>query len=369
MNGGATSVGCLAPLADVERTPAVAELPKADTHVHAESGARLEQVFAERTGRPGTDWPAKARELMRSLPPGAARLETWSPDVPYPRSRVDEVDGNPGYLEARIQRVLAEAAADGAILVEVMFGARTILREDFLDRFASSLAEVCRRFPQFHAVPIVVAPATEEWATTLLPCCLAAARHGLAGLNIMPAPYDQPANWSVVHGWAERARDAGLGIAAHAGEFGALHLAEALEVPGLTRIGHALAAAGTPRLLDRIATRGVTIECALSTNVVLGAVDSYERHPIRRFVECGIPVTICTDDPVRACTTIGREYAIAAQLGFSPEELLEFTHAGVRASFCAAPERSRLLSLVADTSDGRSAGRSEEPGRFGRQMA
>ena len=168
----------------------------------------------------------------------------------------------------------------------------------------------------------------------------------LAGLNILPAPYDQPADWSVVHGWAERAREAGLGIAAHAGEFGALHLAEALEVPGLTRIGHAIGAGSDPRLLDRIAARGVTIECSLSSNVVLGAVASYEHHPIRRFVERGIPVTICTDDPVRACTTIAREYAIAAKLGFSSMELRGFTRAAVRASFCDPAERDRLLPLI-----------------------
>ena len=337
----------IAPLTKVEIEPAIAALPKADVHVHAESGARLEQVIARRTGRRGTDWRVKARELMRDRAPGMARLETWTPDLPYPRSWVDEVDGNQDYLEARICRVLVEAAEDGALLVEVMFGARTILRDDFLDRFAAALAEVRDRYPRFHAVPLVVAPVTEEWAATLLPRCLAAARRGLAGLNILPVPYDQPADWSVVRRWADRARDAGLGIAAHAGEFSALHLAEALEVPGLTRIGHALAAATDPRLLDRIAARGVTVECALSSNVVLGAVDSYERHPIRRFVERGIPVAICTDDPVRACTTIGREYAIAAKLGFSLEELCEFTRAGVRASFCRPAERDRLLRLIA----------------------
>ena len=336
----------LAPLTDVEIAPAIAALPKADIHVHAESGARLEQVIAQRTGRRGTDWRAKARALMRHLPPGIARLETWSPDLPFPRSWVDEVERDPEYLEARIRRVLAEAAADGALLVEVMFGALHLLRDDFLDRFAASLAAVRHNFPQFHAVPLVVATTTAEWAATLLPRCLAAARRGLAGLNILPAPYDQPADWSVVHGWAERARDAGLGIAAHAGEFGALHLAEALEVPGLTRIGHAVGAGSDPRLLDRIAARGVTIECALSSNVVLGAVASYERHPLRRFVERGIPVAICTDDPVRACTTIGREYAIAAKLGFSPAELRGFTRAAVRASFCDPAERYRLLPLV-----------------------
>ena len=340
--------GLIAPLAEVETAPAIAALPKADIHVHAESSARLEQVLVERTGRRSTDWRSRARELMRDLPPGMPRLETWGPDFPFPRAWVDEMaDENPGYLEAQIGRVLVEAAADGALLVEVMFGARTILRDDFLDRFAASLASVRHRFPRFHAVPLLVAPTTAEWAATMLPRCLAAARRGLAGLNILPMPYDQPADWSVVYRWAERARDAGLGISAHAGEFNALHLAEALKVPGLTRIGHALAAASDPRLLDRIAARGVTIECALSSNVVLGAVESYESHPVRRFVEHGIPVAICTDDPVRACTTIGREYAIAAKLGFSPAELRGFTCAAVRASFCSPTERDRLLRVIA----------------------
>ncbi|MDE0445466.1 MAG: hypothetical protein OXH96_02260 [Spirochaetaceae bacterium] len=335
------------PLSDFRIAPSIEALPKADIHVHAESGARLEQVLAQRTGRRGTDWRVKARDLMRDLPPGMARLETWIPDLPYPRSWVDEVDGSKDYLEARICRVLVEAAEDGALLVEVMFGARTILRDDFLDKFATSLAAVRDRYPRFHAVPLVVAPVTGEWAATLLPRCLAAARRGLAGLNILPVPYDQPADWSVVHRWAKRALDAGLGIAAHAGEFGPLHLAEALDVPGLTRIGHALAATTDLRLLDRIAARGVTVECALSSNVVLGAVEGYEDHPIRRFVERGVPVAICTDDPVRACTTIGREYAIAAKLGFSAAELRGFTCAAVRASFCRPAERDRLRRLIA----------------------
>lgn len=336
----------IVPLAEVETAPAIAALPKADIHVHAESSARLEQVLAERTGRRSTDWRSRACEMMRDLPPGMPRLETWGPDFPFPRSWVDDIDDKPGYLEAQIGRVLVEAAADGALLVEVMFGARTILRDDFLDRFAAAVATVRDRFPQFHAVPLLVAQTTAEWAATMLPRCLAAARRGLAGLNILPITYDRPADWSAVYGWAERARDAGLGISAHAGEFGALHLAEALEVPGLTRIGHALAAATDLRLLDRMAARGVTIECALSSNVVLGAVESYESHPVRRFVERGIPVAICTDDPVRACTTIGREYEIAARLGFSPAELRGCTRAAVRASFCSPAERDRLLRLL-----------------------
>ena len=337
------------PLADVEVGPAVAALPKADIHLLSEGGPRLEQVVAERSGNPVTDWRAHARELMRSVPPVMPRLETWGPDLPFPRAKADELDRPPANFKARIGRVLAEAATDGAVLVEVLFGGSTILRDDFLDLFGEALAEVRSRYPRFHAVPLVVAKTTVEWAETLLPRCIAGAGRGLAGLNILPAPYDRPADWSAVYGWAARARDAGLGITAHAGELGELHLAEALEVPGLTRIGHAIGAGSDPRLLDWIAERGVTIECALSSNVVIGAVESYESHPIRRFLERGVAVTICTDDPVRACTTIGREYAIAAELGLSTAELLACTQAAVAASFCDDETRGRLLRLVSES--------------------
>lgn len=337
------------PLADIEIGPAVAAVPKADIHLHAEAGPRLEQVTAERSGRRATDWRAHARELMRGLPPGMPRLETWGPDLPLPGATVDELDRPPGNFKARVARILVEAATDGAVLVEVLFGASTILREDFLDLFGDAVEEVRERFPHLHAVPLVAAKTTEEWAATLLPRCIAGAGHGLAGLNIVPLTYDRPADWSVVHGWAQRARDAGLGITAHAGEFGALHLAEAIEVPGLTRIGHAVGAGSDPRLLDRIAERGVTIECPLSCNVLLGAVESYEAHPFRRFMERGIPVAICTDDPLKACTSIGREYAIASELGLSGSELRACTHAAISASFCGDEARGRLLRLLSDS--------------------
>lgn len=113
-------------------------------------------------------------------------------------------------------------------------------------------------------------------------------------------------------------------------------------MPGLTRLGHAVYAAEDPHLLALLAERRSTVECSLSCNVVLGAVASYEAHPIRRFVEAGIPVALGTDDPVQVCTTIGREYALAAALGFSLAELRAFTRDAIRAAF-TTPERRAAL--------------------------
>jgi adenosine deaminase len=179
--------------------------------------------------------------------------------------------------------------------------------------------------------------------------CLQLADEGLAGIDRVTAPYDteaDPALWAIAYRWAERAAEAGLGITVHAGEFSTANIAAALRVPGLRRLGHAVYAAADAQLLEQLAQSKVTVECSLSCNVVLGAVSSYEDHPLRRFVASGIPVTLNTDDPVRIWTTIGREYAIAAALGFSPTELLMFTRNAIRASFISTERRRALIDEI-----------------------
>jgi adenosine deaminase len=75
-----------------------------------------------------------------------------------------------------------------------------------------------------------------------------------------------------------------------------------------------------------------------------GGATAYEDHPIRHFVQHGIPVTVPTDLPMHVCTTIGPEYAIASTLGFSPDDLLTFTRNAVAASFTTSTRRAALLA-------------------------
>ena len=133
----------------------------------------------------------------------------------------------------------------------------------------------------------------------------------------------------------------------HAGEFSTANIRSALRVPGVTRLGHAVHAAFDTALLDEMGEAGVTVECCLTSNVVLGAVPSPEDHPLRTFIDAGIPVTLSSDDPVSLNTTIGKEYELAAGLGFDTPALLSLTRNGIASSFTSPERKTSLLSRIA----------------------
>ena len=115
-------------------------------------------------------------------------------------------------------------------------------------------------------------------------------------------------------------------------------------------MGHGIHAAFNAELLDALGEAGVTVECCLTSNIVLGAVASLEDHPIRTLVDASIPVTLASDDPVALGTSLGTEYELAARLGFSASDLLAFTRNGISASFTSDERKERLLSGVAERS-------------------
>ena len=345
--GGSTVI---LPLAEMPMDPGIAALPKADLHVHAEAAPRLARVIARRAGRP----PPEMRDAVRALldaPLGMPRLIKMA--VP-PQPETEALDAEPENFIARVADLLEEGAADGAILVEVRFGGTTILRPDFMPLFREAERRVRERYPHVYAEAIIVLVQaySAEQIERCLAMCERSAGEGLAGADFISSPYDTEADWRPIYRWAERAAAAGLGITVHAGEFSTANLAAALRVPGVTRLGHAAYATHDPRLLDVIARSGVTVECALTCNVLLGATASYEQHPIRQLMAHGIPVTLNTDDPLRVGTTIGREYAIAAALGFSPAELRGFTRSAIQASFTTAERRAGLLAEIAPSERG-----------------
>jgi len=69
------------------------------------------------------------------------------------------------------------------------------------------------------------------------------------------------------------------------------------------RIGHGLALFKHPLLMQRVKERGIAIEVCPISNQVLGYVADLRNHPAVLYINSGLPVVICPDDPgIWKCT-------------------------------------------------------------------
>ncbi len=63
------------------------------------------------------------------------------------------------------------------------------------------------------------------------------------------------------------------------------------------RIGHGLALFKHPLLMQRVKERGIAIEVCPVSNQVLGYVADLRNHPAVLYINSGLPVVVCPDDP------------------------------------------------------------------------
>ncbi|MFC5587203.1 adenosine deaminase [Nitratireductor kimnyeongensis] len=146
------------------------------------------------------------------------------------------------------------------------------------------------------------------------------------------------------------ARDAGLGLTVHAGEFGGWESVEAtLNHIRPTRIGHGVRAAENPDLLARIAEEEVVLEVCPVSNIVLNVYPDYASHPLPDLLKAGCRVTLNSDDPPHFHTSLGQEYEVARdEFGLGDTALLAMTRTAIEAAFVDEETRTGLLEAFRD---------------------
>ena len=142
-----------------------------------------------------------------------------------------------------------------------------------------------------------------------------------------------------------RAADQGLRLTCHAGESaGPESIWSAIRDLKADRIGHGLTAVEDPALMDYLAEHQIPIEVCLSSNVRTGCCKSLADHPLPKYIERGLMVTLNTDDPEMFETTLNGEYELARQrIELTDAELLELAKNSVRASFLPQAATIALL--------------------------
>ena len=144
------------------------------------------------------------------------------------------------------------------------------------------------------------------------------------------------------------ARAAGLASVPHGGELaGAASVLSCLDELGADRIGHGVRSAEDPRVLDRLASAGVTCEVCPASNVALGVYREAEDVPLRTLLAAGVPVALGADDPLLFGSRLAEQYATARVVhGLHDAALAELARMSVRASLAPDDLRITLLSRI-----------------------
>ena len=143
-----------------------------------------------------------------------------------------------------------------------------------------------------------------------------------------------------------QAREMGFKTSAHAGEAaGADSIWGAVRLLDVDRIGHGTRAHEDETLLNYLVEKRIPLEMCPISNVKTAVVDSIESHPIRRYYDLGIIVTVNSDDPKMFGNSLADEYKmLETKLGFSRSDILTVITNSIEASWLADDAKSKLSS-------------------------
>lgn len=309
-------------------------LPKAHLHVHLESTVRP-ATLAELAADHGVAVPDHPPAFA-----GFAAFAAFAAQNALVRGCLRRPDDF-----ARIAREFcADEAAQGTRYAEVTFTAAS--HGERLGRPEAPLEAVLDGMAEGRAYGIecrVVLdhprrrPVERAWRTLEL----ARKYDGVVGIGLAGEESHPVAPFTEVFA---AARDAGLGVAHHAGEMcGPQSVRAALGEGHADRIGHGIRALEDPRLVAELRDRAVPLEVCPSSNVTLGLVPALPDHPLPRLRDAGLTVTLNTDIPSVTGTTLTDEYALARDVfGYDDAVLAELALAAVDASFAPADLKSDL---------------------------
>jgi adenosine deaminase len=143
------------------------------------------------------------------------------------------------------------------------------------------------------------------------------------------------------------ARDAGLGITLHAGEWGgAAQVKRSLDAVHPSRIAHGATAAEDPAVMAELVARDVTLDICPTSNVQANDFPTLADVPLRKLIDAGVPVTLSTDDRTVSDLTLVREYGRAIDfMGLSIADLWRMNMHALRVAFLhhSESERARLI--------------------------
>jgi len=302
----------------------LAELPKAELHLHLEGSVEPETLHE-------LD-PATSLEEFRALYRYAdfdAFLKAFA--------AIGKRLRTPGDYALIARRLLERLEAQNVRYAEIILAAGVVLwkGQEFGPIFDAVREAARESTVEVQWILDAVRQFGAEHVRSVAELAAERVDRGVVAFGIGGSEQRGPAEWfGDAFAFAKRA---GLRLTAHAGESMGPEAVWAALGLGAERIGHGIAAAADPELMSHLRERDIPLEICITSNLVTGVVARLEDHPVRRLYDAGVPITLNTDDPAMFGCTLTGEYRLAArQFGFSEGELRGIAGNGFRYAFRGA---------------------------------
>ncbi len=320
-------------------------LPKAELHLHIEGTLEPEMLLALGR-RNGIELPCSTAEECRAqyrFSDLQHFLDIYYEGVAVLVTEQDFFDLTTAY----VRRV----AADGARHVEVFFDPQTHVSRGVA--FATVVGGITRALREGEAEygvswRLLMCFLRDKPAAEALEMLELALPHRdvIAGIGLDSAEVGHPpAQFAEVY---EKAREAGFVAVAHAGEEGPPeYITDALDILGVSRIDHGVAAIQDERLQRRLAAEGVPLTMCPLSNLELQVTPDLSRHPLKQLLDAGLVVTVNSDDPAYFDGYLLANYlAVERALGLSRDDLAQLARNSITASLLPDARKAELIAEI-----------------------
>lgn len=184
----------------------------------------------------------------------------------------------------------------------------------------------------------------EQQAEELLALCRELAPLGVCGLDLAGNEAAYPTAEYV--DFFARALGQGVPVTLHAGECGnAQNVADAVQA-GVRRIGHGIAIAGCPPIVQLCKEKAVVLETCPVSNVQTCAVPDIAAHPFWHMHQQGLAVTVNTDNRTVSGTSLCREWGALAEAfpALGQRDMLAAGKTALQAAFLSPQAKQNLLN-------------------------
>lgn len=144
----------------------------------------------------------------------------------------------------------------------------------------------------------------------------------------------------------ELAKKYGIHITIHAGETGrSENIIKSIKELYAERIGHGTFAYKDKAVEEYLKVNAIPLEVCPTSNVQTKAVDSIKNHPLKRYIEEGLKITLNTDNRTVSKVTLSEEYVnVMEQADISFEQVIGIMRNTIEAGFCSKEVKDKILA-------------------------